>query len=189
MTPDTKHCIACTRELPIDEFPYRVIGQPARRGRCRKCFADYMAHYRLGQRLKRLDRVASALARESSPGAVEQFLAAAIHQFGSLDAFVREWKARYDAVCQRSPASRRMGNMLGAMGRIAEAFEAQPPRDQVLATAEELDQEIERRLLENIAENPKLIMSAAIKLGWHVYAPGGRRRLNPGKPGWRPRST
>jgi hypothetical protein len=176
--PPTKLCIACTRDLPLDQFPQRVQGQPSRRGRCRRCLADYMAHYRCRQRVKRLDRVASALARETNSSSIEQFLSAVMHQFGGPDAFALEWKTRYDAVCQKNPSGRRVGNMLAAIGRIAEAYQAerQSPRDQVLATAEELDREVEDRLLEIIREHPQMVMSAAIELGWIVHAPGGRKR-------------
>lgn len=158
-TPDSlrRTCIGCCRELRIDEFPFRVEAKLSRRGKCRQCLAGYMRTYRAGRRAVSVDRLASAIATADRLAKIEAAFAAAMRRFGGIDAFARLWREQFDTTAARAPGSRQAVNLLLALARLGEvASDNRPKEDFGMVSDEDLEREIEARLVRMIAAHPEL---------------------------------
>lgn len=168
----TRTCIGCGRDLPLDQFPIRVVGHPARRSKCRPCLAKYMRTYRAGKRSRSLRQVTSALAQAETHAKAETLLAQGYRHFGGVHGFAREWFAQYDAARSQAPGSRLVLNTLIAIARLGEVAEASlPKRDVSQFSDEELEQDLQDHTLQYLLAHPEIVLCAARRLGWSVVPP------------------
>jgi hypothetical protein len=181
MLPETRICRgACGRELPISSFRNHAKNGTAREYDCNDCHRAAKKQYRDDRKRKVIRRFCKVGQFQVLDRRLRSVGASVIRKLGGVDKVSRLWAEETKAAIQAKRTDRFALNSLNLLIRLMEfTVEGEAKkRAQRVATDDwcrmsddQLQQRLQRGIIDVIQANPEIAVAAALELGWTLVPP------------------
>ena len=135
---ETKICVACGNEKPIQRFRFRSRKAGTRHNRCTDCHVAYQRECDAKKRTKDLRTFVHQVPRQRSPGALLALVANITKRFGGTEKLANAWVSEIKARMESKPGSKTNLDAFRSISLLMNAADAyrQKEREQAAALAD-----------------------------------------------------
>ena len=167
-------CESCLTSRPLAEFRLRARNGTKRMRQCNRCHAtaerDRIRQKRSELLGRQIDRFAREIYRAPNDERVAAICAQLVAAFGGIGPLVKEWH-HHIQVTQAARRYKPFFDMIEAILRMARHAENAQKRFLERGSNEQLEERLQQKLMQFVADNPAFAAAALEIRGWRVKPP------------------